>query len=99
MDYLNVGFANLSSGLYGFGANSLEDLTVSEILAFVDLETNEIQDGYCYQENHTYVYKKVWLLKKGYKTIKSFFGESEAKEEYNRIINELRKDNKVIDVK
>lgn len=99
MDYLNILTSALSNGLCAFGGNSLDDLTVNEILAFVDVDTNEIQDGYHYEENHTYVYKKVWTLKKGYKTIKNFFNEKEAKAEYNRIVKELKKDNKIIDVK
>lgn len=92
MDYINSGFAGL---LCAFG--SIDDLSVQETHMFVDTETDEMVDSYKCEENHTYKYKKVWSIHKGYKSLKHFLTE-EAKSEYNRIVDELRKDNKVIDM-
>ena len=78
---------------------SESDIEIQEVKVLIDTESNKILNSYHdYEENHTYICKKTYELKKGYKTIKTFNKKEEAEEFYNKIVNELRKNNNVIDI-
>lgn len=96
--YLSVGFSNLSCSLLGLASS--DELKVAKVQRLFDAETGEIVEQYYgYEVGHTYICKEVWIITKGYKEIKAYFSEEEAKAEYNRIVDEIRKNSKVIDVK
>lgn len=93
---------NVRNYLFGFNGAEQEDIHVQETISLVRDRDGKIIDGYIpigesiYQEDETYTAKRFWALTKNYNLIARFDSKEKAEAELERIVEELKKDSKVI---
>ena len=92
-----MNYINNPTAIYccGFGRDKIE---VSETYAMIDCDTGEEVKGFMFVPGHAYHCAQRWALTQSYMTLGTFLTREQAVAAYKKIVDDLRKDNVVIDI-